>query len=104
MLLHRSLPSSRGCGRRGPDINRMNAAALADLSFLHGVEPLILTSASDRVGPADMPTAEEIDVTRQALVARGRRFVWHDELEDAIRDACARTTAGDLILLVGAKE
>ena len=90
-------------GRRGPDINRMNAAALADLSFLHGVEPLIVTSSADRVGPMDMATGEEVDVTRQALVARGRRFVWHDFLADAIRDARARTNAGDLIVLVGAQ-
>ncbi len=66
-------------------------------------EALIVTSAADRVGALDMPTAEEVDVTRQALVARGRRFVWHDGLGDAIRDAYARTKAGDLILLVGAQ-
>jgi len=51
----------------------------------------------------DMATAEEVDVTRQALVARGRRFVWHDGLDDALRDAYARTSAGDLILLIGAQ-
>ena len=90
-------------GRRGPDINRRNALSLADLCFLHGVEPLIVTSAADRVGSLDMATAEEVDVTRQALVARGRRFVWHDGLGDAIRDARARTSAGDLLVLVGAQ-
>jgi UDP-N-acetylmuramoyl-L-alanyl-D-glutamate--2,6-diaminopimelate ligase len=90
-------------GRRGPDINRRIATALADLSVLHGSEALIVTSAAERVSALDMPTAEEVDVTRQALVARGRRFVWHDGLGDAIRDAYARTKAGDLILLVGAQ-
>ena len=90
-------------GRRGPDINRRNAVSLAELSVLHGVEPLIVTSSSDRVGPMDMATAEEVDVTRQALVARGRRFAWHDGLGDALRDACARTKPGDLIVLVGAQ-
>ena len=90
-------------GRRGPDINRRNAVSLADLSVLHGVEPLIVTSSSDRVGPMDTATAEEVDVTRQALVARGRRFAWHDGLGDALRDACARTKPGDLIVLVGAQ-
>ena len=104
MLPHRSLAVVYAVrGRRGPDINRMNAVALADLSFLHGVEPLIVTSSADRVGPMDVATGEEVDVTRQALVARGRRFVWHDSLADAIRDACARTRGGDLILLVGAQ-
>ena len=47
-------------------------------------------SAADRVSALDLPTAEEVDVTRQALVARGRRFVWHDGLGDAIaRRVCA---------------
>jgi UDP-N-acetylmuramoyl-L-alanyl-D-glutamate--2,6-diaminopimelate ligase len=104
MLPHRSMAVVYAIrGRRGPDINRRNAAALADLSFLHGVKPLIVTSSSDRAGPTDMATAEEVDATRQALVARGRRFVWHDALADALRDARARTKAGDLIVLVGAQ-
>ena len=77
--------------------------ALADLCHLHGVDPLIATAASDRVGPADTVTAEEVDVTRQSLVARGRRFVWHDALADAIAEALARTRRGDLIVLVGAQ-
>jgi UDP-N-acetylmuramoyl-L-alanyl-D-glutamate--2,6-diaminopimelate ligase len=104
MLPHRALIVVYAIrGRRGTEINRRNAASLADLSFLHGVEPLVVTSASDCVGPLDMPTADEVDVTRQALVSRGRRFVWHDELGNALRDAYARTSAGDLILLVGAQ-
>ena len=104
LLPHRALAVVYAIrGRRGPDINRRIATALADLSFLHGGEPLIVTSAADRVSALDMPTAEEVDVTRQALVARGRRFVWHDGLGDAIRDASARTRAGDLIVLVGAQ-
>ena len=72
-------------------------------SHLHGVDPLIATAASDRVGPADTVTAEEVDVTRQSLVARGRRFVWHDDLANAIAEALARTRRGDLIVLVGAQ-
>jgi UDP-N-acetylmuramoyl-L-alanyl-D-glutamate--2,6-diaminopimelate ligase len=90
-------------GRRGADINRRNAIALADLCHLHGIEPLIVTAAADRVGPADTATAEEIDVTREALVGRGRRFVWHDRLADAVREALSRTRAGDLLVLVGAQ-
>jgi UDP-N-acetylmuramoyl-L-alanyl-D-glutamate--2,6-diaminopimelate ligase len=104
MLPHRALAAVYAIrGRRGPDINRRNAVSLADLSFLHGVEPLIVTTAVDRVGPLDMATAEEVDATRHALVARGRRFIWHDALDDALRDACARTGPGDLIVLVGAQ-
>jgi UDP-N-acetylmuramoyl-L-alanyl-D-glutamate--2,6-diaminopimelate ligase len=90
-------------GRRGADINRRNAIALADLCSLYGVEPLIVTSSSDSVGPADAATPAEIDATRQALVARGRRFVWHEGLEEALPDAVDRTPAGGLIVLVGAQ-
>jgi UDP-N-acetylmuramoyl-L-alanyl-D-glutamate--2,6-diaminopimelate ligase len=90
-------------GRRGADINRQNAMALADLASLHGVEPLIVTSASDSVSPADAAQPGEIDAARQALVARGRRFVWHEELRPALVDALGRTNAGDLIVLVGAQ-
>ena len=104
LLPHRSLTAVYAVrGRRGPDINRRNALALADLCHLHGVDPLIVTAAADRVGPSDAATAEEVDVTRQALVARGRRFVWHDALADAIRESRARTKPGDLIVLVGAQ-
>jgi len=90
-------------GHRGVDINRQNALALADLCSVLGVEPLIVTSSADCVGPADAVSAAEIDGTRQALVARGRRFVWHDALGDALREAFDRTRAGDVIVLVGAK-
>ena len=90
-------------GRRGAEINRQNAAALADLSFLHGAESVIVTSASDQTGPQDVAVPLEIDATRHALVSRGRKFVWHDALEDAVREALQRTRAGDLVVLVGAQ-
>jgi len=90
-------------GGRGVEINKQNARALADMSYLHGVEPLIVTSASDVAGPPDVALPLEIDAARQTLVARGRRFVWHDALDDALRDALNRTSAGDLVVLVGAQ-
>jgi UDP-N-acetylmuramoyl-L-alanyl-D-glutamate--2,6-diaminopimelate ligase len=90
-------------GRRGTEINRQNAAALADLSFLYGADSLIVTSAADQAGPADEALPIEIDATRQALVGKGRKFVWHDYLEDALTEAFQRTRAGDLIVLVGAR-
>jgi UDP-N-acetylmuramoyl-L-alanyl-D-glutamate--2,6-diaminopimelate ligase len=90
-------------GRRGVDINRRNALALADLSSMYGVEPLIVTASADVVGSSDSASAAEIDAARQALVGRGRRFVWQDPLEAALCDALDRTLAGDLILLVGAQ-
>jgi UDP-N-acetylmuramoyl-L-alanyl-D-glutamate--2,6-diaminopimelate ligase len=90
-------------GHRGVDINRRNALALADISSMYGVEPLIVTASADAVGSSDSASAAEIDAARQALVGRGRRFVWHDPLEGALRDALDRTLAGDLIVLAGAQ-
>jgi UDP-N-acetylmuramoyl-L-alanyl-D-glutamate--2,6-diaminopimelate ligase len=90
-------------GRRGADINRRNAASLADLSATHGVDTLIVTGADDVTSAKERAQPEEIDATRQELVRRGSRFVWHDTLAAATRDAVARTEAGDLIVLVGAQ-
>jgi UDP-N-acetylmuramoyl-L-alanyl-D-glutamate--2,6-diaminopimelate ligase len=90
-------------GNRGPDINRRNATALADLAAVHGVDPLIVTASVDATDPADAATPAEIDAARQALVTRGRRFVWQDNLDDALREAMERTRAGDLLVLVGAQ-
>jgi UDP-N-acetylmuramoyl-L-alanyl-D-glutamate--2,6-diaminopimelate ligase len=90
-------------GRRGVDVSRQNALALGDLVPLHGVDPLIVTASVDAASPADTATEAEIDATRQALVARGCRFIWHDALEAAMRDAVERTGTGDLLVLVGAQ-
>jgi UDP-N-acetylmuramoyl-L-alanyl-D-glutamate--2,6-diaminopimelate ligase len=90
-------------GRRGVETNRQNALALADLCSIHGAEPLIVTSSVDASGPADVVMPAEIDATRQALVSRGRRFVWQEALADALTEALQRTSAGDLLLLVGAQ-
>jgi UDP-N-acetylmuramoyl-L-alanyl-D-glutamate--2,6-diaminopimelate ligase len=90
-------------GKRGTDINRQNALALADLVALHGVDALIVTAAADVTDPANTATEAEIDATRQALVARGRRFIWHDNLDAAIHEAAERTQARDLLVLVGAQ-
>ena len=62
-----------------------------------------MTSSVDATGPADVVMPAEIDATRQALVSRGRRFVWHEALADALTEALARTSPGDLIVLVGAQ-
>jgi len=90
-------------GRRGVEINRQNALAIADLCSIYGAEPLIVTSSADATNAADAVQPAEIEATRQALVSRGRRFVWHEMLADALADALHRTAAGDLIVLVGAQ-
>jgi UDP-N-acetylmuramoyl-L-alanyl-D-glutamate--2,6-diaminopimelate ligase len=90
-------------GSRGMEINRQNASAIADLCSLYGADPLIVTSSSDETPASDAATPPEIDAARQALVSKGRRFVWHDALGDAAREALERTLPGDLLVLVGAQ-
>jgi UDP-N-acetylmuramoyl-L-alanyl-D-glutamate--2,6-diaminopimelate ligase len=90
-------------GNRGADINRRNALALSDLASTHGAETLIVTASADRTSSLDEAQAAEIDAARQALVERGRRFVWHDTLDGAMHEAIARTSPGDLLVLVGAQ-
>ena len=103
-LTHRNLVVVYAArGRRGVEINRQNALAIADLCSIHGAEPLIVTSSADVTGPADMVLPQEMDATRQALVARGRRFVWHEALADALSDALQRSAPGDLVMLLGAQ-
>jgi UDP-N-acetylmuramoyl-L-alanyl-D-glutamate--2,6-diaminopimelate ligase len=90
-------------GNRGIDINQRNAVALADLTAIHGVDSLIVTGAADCTGQADRATAAEIDATRQALMSRGGRIVWHDSLRASADHAIADTSPGDLIVLIGAQ-
>jgi UDP-N-acetylmuramoyl-L-alanyl-D-glutamate--2,6-diaminopimelate ligase len=90
-------------GSRGAEINRQNASAIADLCSLYGADPFVVTSSSDETSASDAATPPEIDAARQALVSKGRRFVWHDALADAVRAALDRTRSGDLIVLVGAQ-
>jgi UDP-N-acetylmuramoyl-L-alanyl-D-glutamate--2,6-diaminopimelate ligase len=90
-------------GNRGADINRRNALALADLTFVHGVSHLIVTAAADRTADADRVSAAEVDAARQAFVERSRRFVWHDSLDAAAGEALRRSHPGDLLVLLGAQ-
>ena len=90
-------------GNRGTDINRRNALALSDLASTHGADTLIVTASADRTSSLDEAQTAEIDAARQALVERGRRFVWHDTLDGALREAITRTGPGDLLVLVGAQ-
>ena len=90
-------------GNRGADINRRNALALSDLTFVHGVSHLIVTASADRTAEADRVSAAEVDAARQAFVERGRRFVWHDSLDTAAAEALRRSQPGDLLVLLGAQ-
>lgn len=90
-------------GNRGTDINRQNARVLADLVALHGASAFIVTAASDCTASKDLAMPDEIDATRDTLMARGTRFSWHDELRSAIQEGASRAAPGDVLLLIGAQ-
>ena len=89
-------------GSRGPEINRRNAEALADLA-VDGAARLFVTSSTDIAGAHDRVTEEEQDATRATLTSRGRPHVFHEKLEDTLRAAVSESSSEDLILLLGSQ-
>lgn len=90
-------------GNRGTDINRRNAHALTDRAAEHGVRTIVATASADVAGPNDRASDEEIDAVKQTFAARGQAIHWHDDLHGALASALRLTSAGDLIVLVGAQ-
>jgi len=90
-------------GNRGTDINRRNAETLAELAAEFGVDAFILTASQEATGPADRVRPQELAAARDGFTAVGRPFIEHETLDGAIQDALARTSAGDLIVLIGAQ-
>ena len=90
-------------GSRGVDINRRNALALSGLADRHRVSRVLVTAAADTAGPQDLATPEEIDSTRRAFAEADRPIEMFDRLAEAAGAALGQTTAGDLIVLVGAQ-
>jgi UDP-N-acetylmuramoyl-L-alanyl-D-glutamate--2,6-diaminopimelate ligase len=90
-------------GSRGVDINRRNALALADLSLVHGIDPLIVTASVDAAGPHDRVRDDERDAALDAISSRGQKYVFEPGLDAAVRMALDATAPGDLLLLLGAQ-
>jgi UDP-N-acetylmuramoyl-L-alanyl-D-glutamate--2,6-diaminopimelate ligase len=90
-------------GNRGADINARNAEALGDLAAEYLADAVLLTASSDTVAVTDRVSPQELDAARAALSKRGRAFVVHRTLREAVAQALDRTRPGDLILLIGAQ-
>lgn len=90
-------------GSRGDDINRRNALSLAEHAQAIRADRVIVTEAADTAGPLDQVTASERDAARAAFRQRGLSPVWHETMKAAMQDAAAHSSAGDLIVLVGAQ-
>jgi UDP-N-acetylmuramoyl-L-alanyl-D-glutamate--2,6-diaminopimelate ligase len=90
-------------GGREVDINRRNALALADLALVGGAARVIVTPSADLVGAGDGASPEEIDATRHAFAERGCEIAWEETLAGAMRAVACASSAGDLVVLVGAQ-
>ena len=90
-------------GNRGTDINSRNAEALADLAAEHFADALIVTTSSDAAADVDRVSPDELSAACGALGKRGREFVLHHNLSEAVADALDRSRPGDLIILIGAQ-
>jgi UDP-N-acetylmuramoyl-L-alanyl-D-glutamate--2,6-diaminopimelate ligase len=96
-------------GNRGIDINRRNAAALADLASAHRIDTMIVTASEGSVGPHDIVTVEERDCVASAfpglssVEGRRKQPVFEARLDAAVRRALEATAPGDLIVLLGAQ-
>ncbi|MDQ3068587.1 MAG: Mur ligase family protein [Acidobacteriota bacterium] len=90
-------------GSRGADINGRNALSLAEHAQTLGAVRTIVTEAADTVSALDRVTPEEALAARDAFRERGVTPAWHETMADAMQDAARQSSAGDLIVLVGAQ-
>lgn len=90
-------------GRRGPEINRRDAEAVA---IWHGRVPaahVAVSGSVERTDEANAVTSEERDAFLEALEDGGVPHGYHERLEDAVADVLERAGPDDLIMLLGAQ-
>jgi UDP-N-acetylmuramoyl-L-alanyl-D-glutamate--2,6-diaminopimelate ligase len=90
-------------GNRGVDVNRANALALADYASLSRADGLFVSASHDVAGDTDRTTAAEHTAVAAAFSVRGRSYVYSDTLRGTMEEVARGSSAGDLILLVGAQ-
>lgn len=88
-------------GSRGVTVNRENAEAIAYWVPLLGLNRVIATTSRSHVGEKDYVTDQERAVFEEVMKDAGIRAEIYEELDDAIADALAGASEGDVILLAG---
>lgn len=91
-------------GRRGPEINARIGRVLAEWNRRLDFAPVVVTLSRSRLMkfPLDYQVGDdELAAYQEAASRGGLASVVHDELEDAIADACERLRPGGLLLLLG---
>jgi UDP-N-acetylmuramoyl-L-alanyl-D-glutamate--2,6-diaminopimelate ligase len=89
-------------GSRGDVINRANAEAVAQ-SLKGTNHQLILTSSADVVGEANLVKPSEKSVFTDTMDENGLKYLFFQELGDALKFALESSREEDTILLIGAQ-
>lgn len=90
-------------GRRGEEINRRDAEALALWARHVRLATLLVTSSADVVGESDRVSSGERDAVIEMLRRYGVAHEYHDRLGGALDRLTAQVREGDLVLLIGAQ-
>ena len=90
-------------GRRGTEVNRRDAEAVAIWTRRSPVERIAVTSASDATDDANAVQPEERDAFLAGLADADAPFTYHERLEDAVADIVPLGHPSDLVLLLGAQ-
>ncbi|HEX6588511.1 MAG TPA: Mur ligase family protein [Longimicrobiales bacterium] len=90
-------------GRRGTEVNRRDAEAVAIWTRRSPVERIAVTAASDATDDANRVTPEERDAFIEGLADAGAPYTYHERLEDAIEEILPLGHPSDLVLLLGAQ-
>jgi len=90
-------------GNRGPEINAVNARALAKWASCIPASEVIVTSSSDAVGAKDRVTLAEKESFLAGLERAGVPYEFHPRLTTAISRAIDLARRHDTVLLLGAQ-
>lgn len=103
-LRYRSLHLVYGVrGRRGPEINRRDAEALAIWTRTVRPESVIVTSSEERVDERNRVRGDEREAVLKTLAHHGVRHEYRPRLADAVEAALARAGRGDMVIFMGAQ-
>ncbi|SFC53104.1 UDP-N-acetylmuramoylalanyl-D-glutamate--2,6-diaminopimelate ligase [Alkalibacterium subtropicum] len=89
-------------GSRGAEVNRENAAKMADWFPSLDIDSVTLTASRSHVGELDTVKDEETAAFMEVMEARGIAVDFYDELYDALEASLKQVKPGDLLLITGA--
>ncbi|WP_368646338.1 Mur ligase family protein [Alkalibacterium putridalgicola] len=89
-------------GSRGAEVNRENAAKMADWFPSLNIKNVTLTASRSLVGELDTVKKEETAAFTDVMESRGIAVDFHEELHDALAASLTQVEPGDILLITGA--